>query len=276
MAYVRFKTAARYATASTVVAVFMFPLFWFVLTAIKPRSAIFNKDGVVWFQFSPTFDSFHSVWFGPAAFTIRDSMQSSIIVALGTTVLTMLISTPAAYTLSRLVFGTRRLYLTGILSQRFLPPIAIVIPLFYLFNNLGLRDTYISVIVAHTLVNAPLAILLMKSFFDDVSKNIDDMSFIDGATRLQSFWYIVLPAVQGGALVTAMLCFIFSWTEFLLSLFLTSSIRTMPIKMALYDPGSQVPLIAAAGVSSIIPVLILILLVQKHLARGLTMGAIKE
>ena len=276
MAYVTLRTTLRYTVATLVVTVFMFPLFWLMLTAIKPRSAVFNKDGVVWFQFLPTIESFQSVWFGPAAYAIRDSMQSSVLIAIGATTVTLLVSTPAAFILSRLLFDGRRLFLVGILLHRFMPPIAIIIPLLFIYNNLGLRDTYLGIILAHTLMNTPIAILLLKSFFDDVSKNIDDMSYIDGATRFQSFWYIILPTVRGGIAATMVLCFIFSWTEFLLSLFLTNSIRTMPIRMALYDPGSQIPLIAAAGVSSTIPAIFFILMVQKHLTRGLTMGALKE
>jgi len=272
----KFNIGLRYAAALFVVSLFMFPLFWFALTAIKPRGAIFNKDYVVWFEFVPTIESFFTVWFGPSVFSIRDSMLSSIIVAVGSTLLVVLVAVPAAFSLSRIDFRGRQWVLLGTLSQRFLPPIAIIIPLFFIFNDLGLRDTHLGVIMAHALINIPIAVLLMKSFFDDISKNVDDMSFIDGATRLQSFWYIILPTVRGGVAATAVLCFIFSWTEFILSLFLTSSIRTMPIRISLFDAGSQVNLIAATGTSAIIPGFIFILLVQKYLVRGLTMGALKE
>ena len=272
----KLKIGLRYGAAIFVVALFMFPIFWFGLTAIKPRSAIFNKDTVIWFDFMPTVESYLAVWFGPSVFSISDSMVSSVIVAIGSTFLAVALSVPAAFSLSRINFRGRQWFLFGTLLQRFLPPIAIIIPLFFIFNDLGLRDTHIGVIMAHALINIPIAVLFMKSFFDDVHKNVDDMSFIDGATRLQSFWYIILPTVRGGVAATAVLCFIFSWTEFLLSLFLTSSIRTMPIRISLFDPGSQVNLIAATGTSAIIPGFIFIILVQKYLVRGLTMGALKE
>lgn len=270
------KAGLRYCAALFVVGLFMFPIFWFALTAIKPRSTIFNKDEVVWFEFVPTIENFVTIWFGPSVFSIRESMLSSIVVAIGATLLALFVAIPAAYCLSRLKFRGRQWFLVGALSHRFLPPIAIIIPLIFIFHNLGLRDTHLGVIVAHALINIPIALLVMKSFFDDISTNVDDMSFIDGATRIQSFWYIILPAVRGGVAATAVLCFIFSWTEFLLSLFLTSSIRTMPIRIALFDPGSQVNLIAATGTSAIIPGFIFILFVQKYLVRGLTMGALKE
>ena len=270
------KLSLRYIAAVSVVAVFMFPIFWFGLTALKPRSAIFDKDGVVWFEFVPTIDHFLMVWFGPSTYSISDSMLSSVTVALGSTALVLLISIPAAYCLSRFCFPARRWVVSGALLQRFLPTITIIIPLVFILSNLGLRDTHLGVIVAHALINIPVALFLLKSFFDDISTNVDDMSFIDGATRLQSFWYIILPTIRGGIAATAVLCFIFSWTEFLLSLFLTSSIRTMPVRIALFDPGAQTHLIAATGISAMVPGFIFIFLVQRYLVRGLTMGAIKE
>ena len=272
----KFKTGLRYGVALFVVGLFMFPIFWFGLTAFKPRGAIFNKDSVVWFDFVPTLENYLRVWLDPSVFSIRESMLSSIVVAIGSTCLTVVISIPAAYGLSRVKFPKRQWFLFGVLMQRFLPPIALIIPLFFIYLQLGLRDTHVGIILAHTLINIPIALLLMKSFFDDIHTHVDDMSFIDGANRLQSFWYILLPSVRGGVAATAVLCFIFSWTEFILSLFLTSSIRTLPIRIALFDPGSQVGLIAATGTSAIIPGFIFILLVQKYLVRGLTMGAIKE
>ena len=276
MAHSICKLSLRYIAAVSVVAVFMFPVFWFGLTALKPRSAIFDKDGVVWFEFVPTIDHFLVVWFGPSAYSISESMLSSVTVALGSTALVLLIAIPAAYCLSRFCFPARRWVVSGALLQRFLPTITIIIPLVFIFSNLGLRDTHLGVIVAHALINIPVALFLLKSFFDDISTNVDDMSFIDGATRLQSFWYIILPTIRGGIAATAVLCFIFSWTEFLLSLFLTSSIRTMPVRIALFDPGAQTHLIAATGISAMVPGFIFIFLVQRYLVRGLTMGAIKE
>ena len=119
------KIELRYAAALSVVVVFMFPIIWFGLTAIKPRSAIFNKDTVIWFDFVPSADSFLSVWFGPSIFSIRESMFSSIVIAVGSTLLALFVSVPAAYSLSRMKFPGRQWVVLGALMQRFLPPIAI-------------------------------------------------------------------------------------------------------------------------------------------------------
>jgi multiple sugar transport system permease protein len=165
-----------------------------------------------------------------------------------------------------------------ILSQRMMPPIAVAIPIFFLFRDLGLRDTHLGLILAHTLINLPIAVLLMKSFLDDIPHELDEAAMIDGAGRFQCFRLIVLPLVKGGLAATAVLCFIFSWTEFLLSLQLTTSIRTLPVKISTFvtSTGTEWGFITALGSAALVPSLIFILLVQRHLVRGLTLGSLKD
>ncbi|WP_375570461.1 carbohydrate ABC transporter permease [Ahrensia marina] len=289
----------RYAAAIFITAVFMFPIFWWGLTSIKPTSAIFNREEVVVFDFEPTLDNYRVTVLGhsPSAlsggttgsgttmgtggensFDGRKTIFDSIVIAVGSTILTIFVGLGAAYALSRLAFRGNQLYLNWILSHRFLPPIAIIVPLVFMFRDLGLRDTHFGLILVHTLINLPIAVLLLKSFLDDVPKDVDQAAMIDGATRWQSFRLVVLPMVKGGVAATAVLCFVFSWTEFLLSLFLTSEIRTLPVKITTFvtSTGSEWGFISALGTSAMLPSFIFILLVQRHLVRGLTMGAIKD
>lgn len=292
----RFSVVARYVLAITIVLMFVFPIAWFALTSIKPISAIFDKDGVVVFDFVPTYENYQVTLFGQQSIDVsqnsrsdfgtsggnsydgRSSILSSLIVAIGSTFLATTIGLLAAYGLSRLQFRGSQGVLHWILSQRFLPPIAIIIPMVFIFRDLGLRDTHLGLIIAHTLINVPIAVLLLKSFIDDIPRDIDEAAMIDGATRLQVFWKVIMPMAKGGMAATAVLCFIFSWTEFLLSLFLTNSIRTIPVKITTFvtSTGSEWGYISALGTSAIIPGFIFILLVQNHLVRGLTMGAIKD
>lgn len=291
----RIAVIARYATAIFVVTIFVFPIFWFALTSIKPVSAVFDKDGVIWFDFVPTFENYQVTLFGQSALTTSDgatsvgtsggnsydgrgSIVSSIIIAVGSTILSVTLGFLAAFGLSRMSFWGAQGILNWILSQRFLPPIAIIIPLVFIFHDLGLRDNHMGLIVAHTLINIPIAVLLLKSFIDDIPIDIDHAAMIDGASRWQVFWKVILPMSKGGLAATAVLCFIFSWTEFLLSLFLTNSIRTIPVKISTFvtSTGSEWGYISALGTSAIVPGFIFILLVQNHLVRGLTMGAIKD
>jgi multiple sugar transport system permease protein len=286
----------RDVTAVVVVGLFMFPLFWWALTSIKPTSAIFDKDEVVFFGFVPTLINYAVTLFGKSrsdfataagdtfgvggasSYDSRQTIIDSTIVAVGSTALTILVGVAAAYALSRLTFRGRQTFLGWVLSQRFMPPVAIIVPIVFMFHYLGLRDTRWGLILIDTLMNLPIAVLLMKSFIDDVPREVDESAMIDGATRFQIFCRIVLPLVKSGVAATAVLCFVFSWTEFLMSLFLTNSIRTVPVKISTFvtSTGSEWGFIAALGTSAILPSFIFILLVQKQLVRGLTLGSVKE
>jgi multiple sugar transport system permease protein len=183
----------------------------------------------------------------------------------------MFVAVLASYALSRMRFKGRDSFINWVLGQRFMPPVAIVIPMVLMYKAIGFRDTdnyalgFIGLMLVYALVNLPIAVLLMKSFFDDVPKDVDEAAMIDGATRLQSFYKVVLV-------------FIFSWTEFLLSLFLTTAIRTVPVKIQTFvtSTGNEWGFIAALGTAAMIPSFIFILLVQRHLVRGLTLGSLKE
>ncbi|TPJ52449.1 carbohydrate ABC transporter permease [Mesorhizobium sp. B2-6-4] len=295
----RAQMIARDLLAVLVVAIFMFPIAWWALSSIKPYSAIFDRSGPVYTDFTPTPDNYRVTLLGvsrvdigmeqggeaagvikggASSYDSRQSLLDSAIIAVGSTALTLLLATLAAYCLSRMQFSGQQSFLFWILSQRFMPPIAIVVPVVFMFRDLGLRDTYTGLILVHSLVNLPLAVLLLKSFFDDVPREVDEAALIDGATRWQTFRRVVLPMVKGGIAATAVLCFIFSWTEFLLSLFLTTSIRTVPVKISTFvtSTATEWGYITALGTSAIIPSFIFILLVQRHLVRGLTLGSLKE
>jgi multiple sugar transport system permease protein len=282
--------------AVMVVVIFTFPIFWWGLSSIKPYSAIFNAEGPVYVDFEPTLSNYRVVLLGQSrvesaiesggtygaggasSYDSRQTILDSTLIAVGSTILTVILATLAAYALSRMPVRGKQHFIFWVLSQRFMPPIAVVIPILFMFRDMGLRDTVAGLILAHTLINLPIAVLLLKSFFDDVPKDVDEAAMIDGATRFQCFRRVVLPMVKGGIAATAVLCFIFSWTEFLLSLYLTTSIRTLPVKISTFvtSTGTEWGFITALGTSAILPSFIFILLVQRHLVRGLTLGSLKE
>jgi multiple sugar transport system permease protein len=292
----------RDVAALLVVGAFMFPLFWWGLTSIKPNYAIFDKDRINWFDFTPTAVNYNVTLrglsrsqlaideglgmgvTGAGAYDSRQSMIDSIIIAVGSTFVSLLVAVLAAYALSRMTFRGRGAYLNWVLGQRFMPPIAILIPLVTIYKTAGMRDTdnlflgYLGLIMIYALMNLPIAILLLKSFFDDVPKDVDEAAMIDGATRWVSFSRVVFPMVRGGVAASGVLCFIFAWTEFIMSLFLTSDIRTLPVKISTFvtSTGNEWGFIAALGTAGIVPGFIFILLVQRHLVRGLTLGSLKE
>ena len=255
---------------------FMFPLFWWGLNSIKPAHAIFENYSVNWFDFTPTFANYRVTLLGegPAFFAAQQAILDSIIVAVGATLVALAAALPSAYALSLLSFRHSRPFFLWVLFQRILPPIAVLVPLVFTYTQWGLRDTRIGVILAHAAVNLPFAVLLLKSFFDDVPREVGEAAVIDGATRFQSFLRIYAPLVKGGIAATAVLCFVFSWTEFLMALFLTTTIRLLPVQLSLVVTQTW-GFTSALSTASILPGFIFILLVQRHLVRGLTMGLAK-
>ena len=266
----------RDAAALLTVGCFMFPLFWWGLNSVKPAHAIFENFSVNWFDFTPTLDNYRVTLAGegPAFFASKRAILDTVLVAVGATFVTLLAALPAAFALSLLDFRNRRLAFLWVLFHRILPPIAVLVPLVFIYARIGLRDTHAGVILAHAAVNLPFAVLLLKSFFDDVPREVGEAATIDGATRFQSFLRIHAPLVRGGIAATAVLCFIFSWTEFLMALFLTNSIRLLPVQLSLVVTQTW-GFTSALSTASILPGFIFILLVQRHLVRGLTMGLTK-
>lgn len=258
------------------VALFMFPLFWWGLNSIKPAHAVFENFSVTWFNFTPTLDNYRVTLAGegPAFFASRKAILDTVLVAVGATALTLAAALPAAFALSLVHFTRKRLVFLWVLFHRVLPPIAVLVPLVFTYTQVGLRDTRAGVILAHAAVNLPFAILLLKSFLDEVPREVGEAATIDGATRLQSFLRIYAPLVRGGIAATAVLCFIFSWTEFLMALFLTSTIRLLPVQLSLVVTQTW-GFTAALSTASILPAFVFVLLVQRHLVRGLTMGLAK-
>jgi len=262
----------RDAVALATVGLFLFPLFWWGLTSIKPVSAIYDRDAVVWFGFQPTLDNYRvTLAADTSLFAARRSIADTVIIALGAACLTLALALPAAYGLTRAGRESGRLIMLWIVMQRMLPPIAVLVPLVLIFHQMGLRDTRTGVILAHAAANLPFAILLLKSFLDDVPREVGEAATIDGATGLQSFLRIHVPLIRGGIAACFVLCAIFSWTEFIMALFLTSSIRVLPVQLSLL-PTQSWGLTAALSTASIVPAIVFILLVQRHLVRGLTMG----
>ena len=206
-------------------------------------------------------------------------LLDSIIIAVGSTILTIIVATLASYALSRMRFGGQHHFVFWILSTRMMPPVAIAIPMFFIYKQFGLLDTHIGMILVHALMNIPLAVLLLKSFFDDIPLEIDEAALIDGASRWLIFRKIVAPMAIGGVAATAVLCFIFSWTEFLFALTLTQTgIKTVPVVSSTFvtSTGTAWGNMAALGVGAMIPAFIFILMVQKNLVRGLTLGSLKQ
>jgi multiple sugar transport system permease protein len=283
----------RTVSAWAVVGIFFFPIYFWTSVAFRNASDIFNWPPK-FFVFQPTVRNFEQVFGIPLGFGfgtqetvtpgggnfyMAPRLWDTIVVASLSTVLAITVATLAAYALSRMQFRGRHHFVGWVLSTRMMPPVAVAIPMFFIFKEFNLLDTYTGIILIHGLMNLPLAVLLLKSFFDDIPSEIDESALLDGASRWTIFRRIVLPMAKGGIAATAVLCFIFSWTEFLFVLTLTqTSIKTVPVVSSTFvtSIGTAWGNMAALGAAAIVPAFIVILLVQRHLVRGLTMGSLKQ
>jgi multiple sugar transport system permease protein len=263
-------------TAVSVVALYVLPILWWGLSAFTPSDALLDPERALSFNYEPTLDYFALTLFGAGGtiYDSRNSLMDSFVVALLSTSVALAAAIPMSYALSTFSFKHKSRWLMAVLLQRFLPPIAIVFPLVGLYHAIGLLDTRLGVALAHAALNLPFAILLLKSFFDDVPPEVSEAAKLDGASRWQIFTRVVLPLIKGGIAATAVLCFIFSWTEFLLSLFLTQNLRLVPVQAGILVMNMW-GLISAMTTAALVPAFIFVLLVQKHLVRGLTMGLYK-
>ncbi|MDZ4763952.1 MAG: carbohydrate ABC transporter permease [Chloroflexota bacterium] len=282
-----------------IVFIFFFPIWFWLAASIKPFQEIFTYPPKL-LGFQPI-DSWWKVVIGGQDYfeVVRDITGStagtggggtggyyvvpylitSAIVGIASTTLALIIATPTAYALSRFDMRGKQNLIFFVLSTRFMPAVTAILPIYLLYQNLGWIDTYHGLILAHTVFNTPIAILLIKSFFDDIPQDLDEAAMVDGCTRFGAFWRIIIRYVAPGMAAAAVLCLIFSWNEFLFTLYLTrSELRTIPVAMSTFDSssgGTEWGFLAAAGSAAMIPVFIFILFVQRHLVRGLTLGAVR-
>jgi len=248
------------------------PLLWILATSLKGRFDISAKP--LKFLFQPTLDNYRTVFLSDRFLRY---FSSSAIIALSSTLISLFFGSMAAYSITRHRTGGDFLPF-WILSQRMLPPIVIILPVYILMRNLGLLDTYWSIIIMHTLINLPFAIWLMTGFFREVPEAIDEAAVIDGCSIFKAYFRIILPIVTPGLLATGIFCLVASWNEFLFALVLSGrTVTTLPVATAFYVTDRDIlwgPM-TAVGVTAMIPIIVFTLVIQKYLVRGLSYGAVK-
>lgn len=253
----------------------LFPFYWLINTSLKTGA---DLSGAALLPPSPTVDNYTSI-FEDAAFT--DALRNSAIIAGSVTVLSLLIGSFAGYALARLHLPFKFLILAIVLSISTFPPIAIAAPIFELWTDIGLYNTYLGLILPSLAFGLPLTVFIMASFFHDIPRELEDAALVDGATRLQAFRKVVVPLAAPGVVTAGLLVFIFAWNEFLFAITLTSTPERRPVPAAIaFFTGSQqfeVPLgtISAASVVVTIPLIVLVLIFQRRIVAGLTAGAVK-
>ncbi|WP_223691031.1 carbohydrate ABC transporter permease [Leifsonia poae] len=206
------------------------------------------------------------------------SFINSIVTAVLSTAISLVLAIPAAYAVTRFRTRTGRAFIVAALVARMVPPIVVGVPMITLFRNLGISDTSFALAIAHTTISLPLSIWLMSSFFEAVPAELEEAAKIDGTSRLGALWRVVIPVTSGGVAVTAIFAFLASWNEFLFALLLTAvRSQTTPIVIANFQTqfGLDWGSMTALAVVYSIPVILLTLLLQRHIVAGLTLGAVK-
>lgn len=249
------------------------PLYWMFITSIKP-SDDYLAVPPVWFPDEPTLIHY-TVSLG--AYRGLKGLTNSLIISLAATFLSALIGSLMAYSLARFNTGGKHLSF-WVLSQRFLPPVAIILPVFLIYRSTGLHDTHIGLIIAYTVFTLPVSVWMMYAYFRQLPRSMEDAALVDGCTRWQAFWRVAMPLSAPGIVAAAVFAFIACWTEFFFALVLTSrDAFTLPtvfrafigFQGALYGEASALAMVSLA------PSIALGILVQRHLVRGLTLGAVR-
>ncbi|WP_409305064.1 carbohydrate ABC transporter permease [Peribacillus sp. SCS-155] len=254
------------------IAIFFFPIYWMIATSLKSQNDAFTTKPK-WF-FDITFNNYFVLF-------EKDFLHyilNSLVIGITSTVLVLILGCGIAYPFARYRMAGAKNVLTWILTLRIVPPIVSILPIYLLFSKLNLLDSYISLVLMYTFMNLPLAVWLLYGFFQDIPGELEESALVDGCNRFTAFVRIILPIIGPGLVSAGILCFIFAWNEFLFANILSGpNVRTAPVALNEYSTPVSVlwGQIAAAGTIIIIPVAIITMAVQKHMVRGLTMGAVK-
>ena len=271
--------------AAVISLLYFFPVLWIILTAFKTYDDALAVPAK--FIFTPTFENFIGVF--SRAFSSGGAAQdtgfslyffNSIFISGTSVILALIIGTLAAFGFSRYPLKGNDIYLFVILTTRMTPAIVVIIPIFLMFRVAGLSGGYAGVMLLYTAFNLPFAIWMMKSFFDELSPDVEDAARVDGSSEPRVFLKVSLPQVRAGLAATAVFGLILTWNEFLFALLLTGvGTRTVPVAMAQTiggDIGVRWGLLAAIETLFLVPVIVVTFLLQHHLLRGVTFGTIKR
>ncbi len=275
------------AIMAAALAVVLFPVFWILMTSIKPPTD-WNASPAIWVPTKPTLVNFKTLFdpdalreygVGGVSQSATKAVLGSLLASLVATALSVAIGLLAAIGISRYGNGSKATPLI-ILSGRMFPPAAIAVPFVIIFSSIGLTDSYVGLIAIYVAATLPFSTWMLKSFVDDLPREIEEAAMIDGLSRLRAHLTVTIPLIRGGLFATTMFIFILNWSEFMFALVLAySNISTIPVQLAKYvtaTAGTLYGVQAALAVLAMVPLVIVGYLIQSHLARGMTFGAIKQ
>lgn len=253
----------------------LFPFYWTFLTSIKPENELYGKVVTYWTE-HPTFEAYKKLFTSTVDFL--SAMKNSLLVAVCTTLLTLVVATMAAYAFSRYDFVGRKVLMSIFLCNNMFPTVLLLIPLYSIMRKLQLLFTPVSLILSYTTFTIPFSVWLLIGFINDLPASLEEAAMVDGCNRGQAFMKIIFPLLRPSIIATGVYIFMQSWNEYTFAMMFTNtSTRTIPValKSLIGQLGVQWDLLTAGGILTIIPVCIMFFFAQKRLVEGLTAGAVK-
>lgn len=265
----------RYVILGTWALVCLVPILWFLSIGFRPRTEIITPRPIYWPTWS--LDAWRALW---SDWPIANYLRNSVLAVAGSVVIDLLLAVPAAYSLTRYQYRGREDIGFYILSTRMMAPAIVAIPIFFLFKNMDLLDTVWALMLIYAAMNLSVMTWIIRSYMLDIPKELEDAARTDGAGDLRILWEIIIPACLPGIITAAVIAAIFATNEFLFTLLIasTSNAYTMSVALANFTGGSDGVIYNAIALVSFLafaPIFVLVILIQKHLSRGLTMGAVK-
>lgn len=251
------------------------PVLWFLSIGLRPRTEIITPQPIYWPTF--TLDAWHMIW---EDWPMGAYLRNSILAIIGSVLIDLVLAIPAAYSLSRFEYRGREDIGFYILSTRMMAPAIVAVPIFFLFRTFGLLDTIWALMLIYAAINLSFVTWIIRSYMLDIPKELEDAAKTDGAGELRILWEIIIPAILPGIITASVIAMIFAINEFLFTLLIASTTNayTMSVALANFTGGSDGVIynaIALVAFLAFLPVFLVVVLIQKHLSRGLTMGAVK-
>ena len=266
------KLTLRYAGAIALTIVFLFPVYWLFMISFKTPDEIYHVPPL-WGPSQIQFSNYYVLFKDGDVLAIFNSL----VVAGLSSIIAVILGTLCAYSLARFKTGGKNLAM-WIISQRMIPPIAVVFPVFLVYVYFGLVDTYGGLILLYTAFNLPYVIWMMRGYIADIPIELEESALVDGCSRWAVIWKVVFPMVRSGLMATSVFSFVFAWNDFIFALVLTrTEVITFPVQLTHYFGGQSNfwGKIAAMSVLGTLPIFIAVTLMQRYLVRGISLGAVK-
>lgn len=252
----------------------LFPFYWTFVTSIKSEKELYSSVITYWPR-NITFISYQKLFVN---FNFIKPIINSFIVALSTTIISILVSTLAAYAFSRYNFRGKKMFMMLFLTNNMFPTVLLLIPLYSIMRNIGILYTPMALILSYITFTMPFSIWLLTGYINDLPISLEEAAMVDGANKVQAFVKVILPLLRPGIIATGVYVFMTSWNEYTFAVMFTNEVsRTIPValKTLVGELGVQWGLLTAGGIITIIPVCVMFFFVQKRLVEGLTAGAVK-